>query len=142
MKTFVNKAGVLLVGLVIAGKVILFPDQALANQDYNPNTFELNIKQTEFYKPEQMSLEEITDKISGYTTADRVLIAGMFYGVDYAREQTEKGMTNPFEKKFDYVFAPNPNWNIILSPLRAVLTNLGNQLIEPKDNYKILKNLG
>ena len=137
MKTFVKKACVLLVAVAIAGKIFFFPAQALA-KNYDPNTFELGISsQGEFYKPEQRSLEEITNRLSGeYITADRALITGMFYGVDDAKKQIEEGMTNPFGEKFDYILASNPKGSIILNSLRAVLTNVGNQLIEPKDNYK------
>ena len=141
MKTFVNKAGVLLVAVVIAGKVIFFPAQALANQ--NP-TFDIDFNQikNESFLPEQMSLEEITDKISGYTTADRALIVSMYYGVDYAKEQTEKGiMINPFGNEFDYVLAPNPTGNLILNSLGAVLTNIGNSPMDIKDNYENIDKL-
>lgn len=135
MKAFVKKAGIFLIYAVIAGNIISFPAQASANQGYNPNTFELNIGQTEFYKPKQMSLEEITEQLSGWTYADRVLIAGMPYGVDYAREQTEKGMTDPFGNKFDYILAPNPTGNLILNFFGAILTNIRNSPMDIKDNY-------
>ena len=142
MKTFVNKAGVLLVAVVIAGKIIFFPAQALANQDYNPNTFELNINQTEFYKPKQTSLEEITNKLLGeYTTADKALITGMFYGVDDAKKQIEEGMTNPFGEKFDYILASNPSGNIPLNLLRAIFTNIGNSPMTIKGNYGNIEKL-
>lgn len=141
MRTIGHKIGIIVISGLIVGKLVFFPAQALANQDHNPNTSEFNIGQTEFYKPEQMSLEEITDKISGYTTADRALIVSMLYGVDYAREQTEKGMTNPSEKKFDYVLAPNPTGNLILNSLGAVLTNIGNSPMDLKDNYENIDKL-
>jgi len=143
MKTFVKKAGIFLISAVIAGKIIFFPAQALANQDYNPNTFELNISsQTEFYKPKQMSLEEITEQLSGWTYADRIFIVSMYYGVDYAREQTEKGiMINPFGNKFDYILAPNSSGNLILNLLHAALTNIGNSPMDIKDNYENIEKL-
>ena len=142
MRTIGQKIGIIVISGLIVGKLAFFPAQALANQEYNPETFKLNISgQDEAYKPKQMSLEEITDKISGWTYADRILIASMYYGVDYAREQTEKGMRNPFEKKFDYVLAPNPTGNLILNFFGAVLTNIGNSPMDIKDNYENIDKL-
>ncbi len=142
MRTIGHKIGIIVVSGLIVGKLVFFPAQALANQNYNPNTLKLNISQTEFYKPEQMSLEEITEQLSGWTYADRIFIVSMYYGVDYAREQTKKGiMINPFGEKFDYILTPNPDGNLILNLVRAVFTNIGNSPMDIKDNYKDIEKL-
>ena len=88
----------------------------------------------------QVNLEE--SRVKYIKELNKVLIVSMYYGVDYAKEQTEKGIIiNPFGNKFDCVLAPNSSGNLILNSLRAVFTNIGNSPMDIKDNYEDIDKL-